>query len=239
MDKNASYIAQWSELLTFANASWNQIAEIAEAGETEKYFKIGDTKTVSFTYGGTTLSIPVILAGIKHDDLASGGKANLSIVCGRTIITIAPMASAPPNNEYRWTDSKLRERAAEFKNALPTELSSLIKPVSKISKSGRRVSSNWTTGELVTTTDSIWYLSDTEVGFGGEEGAQYPIFTDDASRKRLVVNKTFASKYYLRSGNTKNSASVSAIDSNGANTSLTHNKTTAAEGYGLVFGFCI
>lgn len=236
---NASYVAQWSELITFANASWSQINEIAEAGETEKYFKIGDKKTIQFTYDGTTLNIPVVLAGIQHDDLASGGKANLSIVCDKAIVTIAPVATKPTNNNYRWTGSYLRDRAVSFRQALPNDLKSIIKPVSKISKNGRDVLGKWTTGELVTTTDYIWYLSDTEVGFGGEEGTQYPIFTDDASRKRRDVGNTYNSTYYLRSGNTQYAAAASAVNGSGGQTNLAHNKTTAGAGNGLVFGFCI
>lgn len=240
--ENASYVAQWSELLTFANASWSQINEIAEAGETEKYFKIGDKKTLLFTYDGTTLNIPVVLAGIQHDDLASGGKANLSIVCDQAIVTIEPVATRPTTNEYRWTGSYLRERAVSFRGALPNDLKSIIKPVSKISKNGKSVLGQWQSGALVTTTDSIWYLSNTEVGFGGEEGTQYPIFTDDSSRKRRSVGDTSDSRYYLRSGDTQYAASVSAVDYGGIQTSLNHGKSTtvtAGKGYGLVFGFCI
>lgn len=75
---NASYYAVWGELPTFAGASWEQIAEISEAGNASTIFSVGDAKTIEFD--GTTATVRII--GFNHDELADGtGKAGITMFC--------------------------------------------------------------------------------------------------------------------------------------------------------------
>ena len=117
---NASYYAQWTETLTLANATWAEIAEIAEAGETSEYFNIGDKKVISVDGADRT----AVIIGFDHDDLADGsGKAKITFF----------LASSPADTFYI---SDWSSFSAELESVLlpkfPSELQSLIKPVTKI-----------------------------------------------------------------------------------------------------------
>lgn len=144
---DASYFAQWSEALTFAGASWADIAAVSEAGEASKFFAVGDTKEVVLTdTDGNTETITVAIAGFDHDDLADGsGKAGISIVCISVPTYTTPWYSTyAANNSYPyyysgtntfschtsdvWT--RLQKTGAIW-NRLPTALQNVIKPVMK------------------------------------------------------------------------------------------------------------
>lgn len=247
---NASYQATWTSVITFANATWSQIAEIAEEGTAEDCFEVGDTKDIVFTVGGTSITMPVIIAGFNHDDLADGsGKAAISIVCGKSLTHIATKAGSD-GNFFDWSSIYMRRYLnSTLKQSLPEALQSVIKNVNKVYNSGRD-SSGQVLNKLSTTIDAIWVPSSTEVGFDSElasaysahgQGAQYPLFTDNTSRTRKSAHYTSGtgkSVWLTRSMYTGYAATMVAVSSAGAAQSgspSTSASTTAA----IVFGFCI
>lgn len=116
---DASYVAVWSEKITFAGGAWADIARISESGEAPDYFKVGDTKTI--TVGDSALEL--ILIGFDHDDLADGsGKAGMTIVATTALADTMPVSN--------WS-TLARTMQTKLKPQLPSELQDVIKTVNK------------------------------------------------------------------------------------------------------------
>lgn len=113
------YYAQWSEKVTFAGGTWEEIATISEAGEAANYFSIGDTKTI--TIDGTDIILRLI--GFDHDTLSDGtGKA------GMTIVAETPLSPTMAVSNWNTLASDMKTK---LKPLLPSDLQSVIKPVVK------------------------------------------------------------------------------------------------------------
>lgn len=180
---NAAYVAEWSEALTFAGASWADIAAISEAGEAANYFKIGDTREIALSNGDT---ITVAIAGFNHDTLASdsGSTAGLSIVC-MSVPSYTSQWSSVYNDYtfYGYATSYMRVNYLNgtILNALPSELTAVIKPVIK---KADQTNSSGTSKGYTTVTDTLWALSLDELGHSSAGtsnisalGSRYELFT--------------------------------------------------------------
>ena len=203
--------AQWNEKLTFANATWAQIAEISESGEAANYFAVGDTKTVA--WGDDVFTVAI--AGFNHDDLADGsGKAGISIVCKSVPDCKTQWPSNVNSNSdktiYTYTGSRCLVRSTlngTVWNGLPADLQSVIKSVNKKSDTNNSSSS---TGNHSTTTTSekLWLLSLDEIGhsesadyhapgcsYVAKLGSKYDLFTtaDLASSTTVLYLPTIGS----------------------------------------------
>lgn len=236
---NASYTAAWNSVITFANASWEQIAELSEKGELQDNFSLNDTRTLVLTNtDGTTLNVPVKIAAFSHDDLADdSGKAGITIICDK-IITAFSVGTMP--NQYRYTAHPVRAKlnSGDIYAMLPDDLKSVIKPVKKVQTIGRITDGTGGSGTLQTATESVWLLSCAEVGLTSNEGVtQYPIFTDDASRIRYLLANGNVQKWYLRTGDTTYAGSMKAVSATG---SLDYGLLSdSSNNRQVLFGFCI
>lgn len=188
---DANYYAQWEEKVTFTGGSWTDIAAISEAGEAEQYFKVGDTRQITLSSGGT---ITVAIAGFNHDTLAdgSGRTAGISIVC----MTVPQLTVQWSNNTsgttffpYAYTgsgtytqNSTLRTYLTEtLFGYLPSELQDIIKPVLKKCDG---TNSSGTSPNLYETSETLWALSLDEMGHNetgttniSTLGSRYELFT--------------------------------------------------------------
>lgn len=90
--------------LSFSKASWGQIAALSEGGSASKYFSVGDEKTIELTTGE---EITLVILGFNHDDLASGGKAGITIGMKNLLATRYAMNSSS-TNAGGWDQSKMR-----------------------------------------------------------------------------------------------------------------------------------
>ncbi len=257
--------AQWATALTFANATWEQIAEISEAGEAASYFAVGDEKSVPITYSdGTTASIVVQVAGFNHDDLSDGtGKAGISIVC-KTIPVYKTMLGAASNtknwaitytNANNAVHNALKEQGDIWK-MLPTELQAVLKAVNKkYNASGHQTGTN---SALNTTAEKLWALSLDELGYTvatntnySTLGSKYDLYESVGSSGRFgwtYYTDGTQSIYWTRSAyrNTVESASGTycmkgAPAGGGVMPSYvvsTYYYDTSYK-YGIRFGFCV
>ena len=194
--------AQWAVQITFANATWAQIAEISEAGEAENYFAVGDTKQVS--WGDDTITVAI--AGFDHDDLADGsGKAGISIVCMSVPDYQAAWTTISPSSnnysKYIYTGERTQLRTildGDIWNGLPAELQSVVKNVNKLSAK----SFNKYPG-TVSTSEKLWLLSADEIGHSATAdnlgpgtptvpalGSKYDLFTTCDLRVNNTVRIT-------------------------------------------------
>ena len=74
LNTNTSTTWEQGERLTFENASWKLINEIAQEDRAEEIFSVGDKKDITLTDGEV---ISLVVLGFNHDNLTSGGKAKI------------------------------------------------------------------------------------------------------------------------------------------------------------------
>ena len=116
---NTSYIVKWRTNVYFSSSSWSDIAAVSEAGEAEQYFKIGDSRTETLTYNGTSYNVIIKIIGFNHDDLVDGtGKA------GMTIAFFMFSGDLAPNKLGIWTASETSSSYGS--SSLRTYVNSLI-----------------------------------------------------------------------------------------------------------------
>ena len=83
---------------SFGKASWSDIAALSESGSADKYFSVGDEKTISLTTGE---QVTLVILGFDHDNLTGGGKAGMSIGMKNLLATKYRM-NATATNEGGW-----------------------------------------------------------------------------------------------------------------------------------------
>lgn len=249
----ASYTATWETVITFANASWEQIAAISEAGEAESYFAVGDTKTLTLTFSDATENVKVRIVGFNHDDLESGDKAGISIVFAQAVENTAVLATENTKygTGYIWetsvTRTKMNSSLGSVYTAFPSELQSVLKPVIKTSNAGYSTSyGGREKNSLYTTVDKIWLPSTTELGMDGiysatyvalNQGSQYPYY-DSASKRSMYTTAGANVIYPTRSMQDQYANSIVCV--HGSYPSDKYYGTLGETQYaGRVMGFCI
>ena len=250
---NASYTAVWAAQITFENASWAQIAEISENGEAENYFAVGDTRTMTLNFSGTTENVLVRIVGFNHDDLSSGtGKAGISIVLAQAITNAAIKVTEKTSygNCYIWENSAARTllNSGAVYTALPADLRSVLKRVTKTSNGG--YSKDYGGKEknaLYTTTDKVWLLSSTELGLDNaysadyvalNQGVQYAYYDSNAKRTKKTTTGS-AERYPTRSMMNQYNACSFVVNATGGAHYGTLGSTGVGGVFANVFGFCI
>lgn len=169
---NASYTAVWVETITFANAPWSRIVELAESGKASDYFAVGDTKELSFN--GETLTVAI--GDFNHDDLSDGsGKAGISLV----LMSLPTLKSVWTNDTggSLYDSSVLKTNVDSWLSYLPETLQPHVKSVNK------EINASFSSNSAVKTIAcKLWPLSYSELGWNGSSkynakcGYRYPIF---------------------------------------------------------------
>lgn len=209
---------------SFDAYSWDELARIAteihEAATDEDGMEIAanyhlldssgkiGSKTKKVTLSdGTQAS--VMMAGIRADDLADGGKAGITFV-----FADAPAAHAmnvESSSDGGWEKSEMRAWLnGEFLDKLPSDLKGAIKKASKKTNN----SALTTPGAVSTTSDKLWLLSYVEIAgsaspndlVGGSripaetynaEGKQYQVFSEmkvSGNEENTALARTFTGK---------------------------------------------
>lgn len=139
-------------------ASYNLVAENGEMLDAEK----------SLDFAGSTIGVRVV--DVYHDDLASGGKAGLTLMDVNAGLRgpMNLMAEDGSNvddgyvmNIGGWRGSNLRRRLQRLESTLPEDLREHIKLVSKSSNNVGRTTN---AAAISTTSDALWIPSLVEVG---------------------------------------------------------------------------
>jgi len=212
--------------------TWEEIAVASASGMANKYWKVGDEKTLSLgSLGTATLQI----YDFNHDDLASGtGKAGITFGLKNLLQTTQHMETSGTNSGsfigtclYDWMMQNVWY-------ALPSNLRSAIKPVKKKTSAGG--------GSTVIRTDnmSLFLFSVIECTGSSDlavagEGTKYPIFTSDASRVKYLSNGSGSkSSWWTRSPKTSTTGGYVCVGTTGSVSTA-----SAASYKGICFGFCI
>ena len=224
--------------LSFSKASWGQIAALSEGGSASKYFSVGDEKTIELTTGE---EITLVILGFNHDDLASGGKAGITIGMKNLLATRYAMNSSS-TNAGGWDQSKMRTETMQTLLAqLPSDLRNSIKQVNKKATAGGASTT------ITTSSDKLFLFSEVEIdgtttaGYA-DEGEQYEYWktikdgTIAADRIKYLSNGGGSANYWwLRSPY----VSASTIFRYIASTGSVSASGSASFTYGVSFGFCV
>ena len=222
---------------SFEKASWSDIAALSESGSADKYFSVGDEKTISLTTGE---QVTLVILGFDHDDLTGGGKAGMTIGMKNLLATTYRM-NATATNEGGWDESEMRTSTmATLLSQLPSDLQSVIKQVNKKATAGGASTS------ITTSADKLWLLAEVEVdgttsaGYA-DEGEQYEYWktvkdgTVAADRIKYLSNGSgSASSWWLRSPSVSYSTDFRYFISTGTVGNGSANYTR-----GVSFGFCV
>ena len=222
---------------SFEKASWSDIAALSESGSADKYFSVGDEKTISLTTGE---QVTLVILGFDHDDLTGGGKAGMTIGMKNLLATTYRM-NATATNEGGWDESEMRTSTmATLLSQLPSDLQGVIKQVNKKATAGGASTS------ITTSADKLWLLAEVEVdgttsaGYA-DEGEQYEYWktvkdgTVAADRIKYLSNGSgSAYDWWLRSPAVSSSDAFRSISSAGAVSGNFANGTR-----GVSFGFCV
>lgn len=222
---------------SFEKASWSDIAALSESGSADKYFSVGDEKTISLTTGE---QVTLVILGFDHDDLTGGGKAGISIGMKNLLATKYRM-NATATNEGGWDESEMRTSTmATLLSQLPSDLQGVIKQVNKKATAGGASTS------ITTSADKLWLLAEVEVdgttsaGYA-DEGEQYEYWktvkdgTVAADRIKYLSNGSGSANYWwLRSPSVSSSDLFRCIGSTGY-----VGNSSAYITRGVSFGFCV
>ena len=222
---------------SFEKASWSDIAALSESGSADKYFSVGDEKTISLTTGE---QVTLVILGFDHDDLTGGGKAGMTIGMKNLLATTYRM-NATATNEGGWDESEMRTSTmATLLSQLPSDLQGVIKQVNKKATAGGASTS------ITTSADKLWLLAGVEVdgttsaGYA-DEGEQYEYWktvkdgTVAADRIKYLSNGSgSANGWWLRSPNVGYSTHFRNFTSAG-----NVNTNVANDARGVSFGFCV
>ena len=222
---------------SFGKASWSDIAALSESGSADKYFSVGDEKTISLTTGE---QVTLVILGFDHDNLTGGGKAGMSIGMKNLLATKYRM-NATATNEGGWDESEMRTSTmATLLSQFPSDLQSVIKQVNKKATAGGASTS------ITTSADKLWLFAEVEIdgttsaGYA-DEGEQYEYWKTvkdgtvaDDRKKYLSNGSGSANIWWLRSPYVSSSSDFRYISSAGYVIYYGANNT-----YGVSFGFCV
>ena len=237
-DEVDALFASTPSIPSFADATWEQIAQVAEAGTASDYFAVGDEKTIALS---TDEQITLVILGFNHDDLSDGsGKAGITIGM-KNLLATQYSINATATNAGGWDESEMRTSTMPtLLSQLPSDLQSVVKQVNKKATAGSQSTS------ITTSADKLWLLAEVEVdgttsaGYA-DEGERYEYWktvkngTVAADRIKYSSNGSgSAGLWWLRSPRVSNSMFFLGITSSGGVFDYSANVTR-----GVSFGFCV
>lgn len=159
---DASYTANWSEKLSFANSTWADIARVSEAGEAANHFAIGDERVVTIDGEAVTL----VIVGINADRLKSGSSKGITIVNKNayTTSTVSNPMKKNTLNAYDYFASDISTTVDGLLSKFPSDLQSVVKSAIKYGTDS--------VGNMRTAYLSVWLLSCRELTSEFELGLQ-------------------------------------------------------------------
>lgn len=178
ISRNFSYLGKpilsvdWEEIKSskrsFSKDDWATINRLAQQGSARREYSIGDEKTITLA-DGTQLTL--VIVGFEHDDLANGGKAQISLAMKDLLPNTYPMSAGTASKSNNWSNCNVRDVVLpSLFDKLPEDLKSIIKSVNK-----KVVSNDY---EIITTQDKLWLYSQVEITgstdeWYSQEGQQY------------------------------------------------------------------
>lgn len=210
------------------STSWADISSISELGLAQKYFAVGDTKSIKVN--GVSYQVRII--GFNHDNLTSGGKAGITFQMVDCLNTTYQMESSNINTNG-WINCAMRKThlRSTIWGQLESSLKSVIKTVNKLASAGNQ------SATIQTAQDTLFLLSEVEI-FGkvtyskAGEGSQYAYYAAGNSTIKKVNGS--ADFWWERSPHGSNTAFFCGVTTAG-----NANYSNASDSRGVAFGFCV
>lgn len=210
------------------STSWADISSISELGLAQKYFAVGDTKSIKVN--GVSYQVRII--GFNHDNLTSGGKAGITFQMVDCLNTTYQMESSNINTNG-WINCAMRKThlRSTIWGQLESSLKSVIKTVNKLASAGNQ------SATIQTAQDTLFLLSEVEI-FGkvtyskAGEGSQYAYYAAGNSTIKKVNGS--ANAWWERSPNGSSATHFCYVYYNG-----TADRYDASLSLGVAFGFCV
>lgn len=179
----------FEESYTFANASWEYIAQMAESGNASAVFKVGDKR--SEWMGEYFYTFEII--GFNHDIISgTTQKAGITIWCQYDGVT-----AYKGNHTLPWADKLHVSHEQIVFDRMSSELQSVIKSVDK------QYMEEYNEFSKYTGSFKIWSLSGAEINASGcvraTEGVPYEKFSVSKSFKDEYADIKIGYNYFLRS----------------------------------------
>lgn len=234
---DASYQAVWSENITFAGGTWEDIVRICDSGKAEEYFALNDTKDFSYTDpDGNTQTATLKIVGFNKETVTGSSEtASVTIVALNSAYKTALWTAS--SGPYYWGTSYIRNVLNNsVLNSFPDALKNGIKSVTKYTR--KYVDGTNLTG-LETTEDKLWLLSIKERGAATSSG--YSIYPEEKGTYYSISSNEFVPDadagfgVWLRSGHPKAGQPFTAYF-DGQKHRTDNSKTNSKY---IVFGFCI
>lgn len=222
----------------WTDGSWNEISNVLDKYYAEElddltpYFNVGDKRTIHLsamnTYSTLTdtyeeCDMDAVIIDMKHDVLAtpySNNRTKTAITvqlvdllnsAGQMDTRITSTSSIGTNATYSVYSNTLRRSWCNgtFYNALPSEMSNLIKDVTKTTYRGTYMSSYVSTNYISksTSTEKCFLPSYSELRGGEyanysikEDEAQYEYYKEKRNLAKWRESTTYPQAYYLRNG---------------------------------------
>ena len=230
---------RYLSLAALNDLSWAQIDTLGAAGVLGKIFTLGDTKDVTLSgIGIMTLQI----ADFDHDYLSgatTAKKAAVTFLCKNLLYQTYQMNSSDTNNGGFPSSSLCSTLNGSIYNALPSDLKAVIKTAYKWYGTGNNTTNGKWSGHKLwlpltfETFGESSYSPATERTTGNAR--RYPIFTDNASRIKIMNNGGgFAQWYWLASPYAAYVAHFCDVGSDGSSS-----YTDASSSAGVCFGLCV
>lgn len=226
-------VTKAASIPALADATWEQINQVSQAGTASNYWAVGDEKTFTLSTGE---AVTVQILGFNHDDLADeSGKAGITFGMKNLLTTKYPMNNRETNSGG-WTSSVMRTSTmATLLTELPDDLQSVIKQIYKKTTFGRA----YTT--IVKSTDSLFLFSEVELdgttsdGYAGE-GSQYEYWQNHNVQSNRIkkFSNGVAGYWWLRSPKVDNNSAFRNVRTTGIIES-----SLPTLSYGVCFGFCV
>lgn len=214
----------------FSKNTWAQIAKASAAGKASQLWSVGDTKDI--TVGSETLTL--VIMDFNHDDLASGGKAGITLGMKNLMATTRRMNASNTNSGgftgsemYSWLQNTLLP-------TLPSDLQAVLKSVNKKTSAGSQSSTINTNSMKLFLFSEIEIFGSTTYSKAGE-GSQYSYFATAANRIKYLSNGSGSAYWWWE-------RSPSGSDSDffcGVSSSGNANANSADSASGVCFGFCV
>lgn len=223
---------EWDPILE--NNSWEVISEVSKEGLASTIWNIGDQKTIYVN--GVAYLVDII--GFDHDTPTDTttygrGKVGITFQLHDLLETTYPMNNTN-TTVGGWKDSYMRTNTMPtLLGQLNSDLQKVIVPVDKKTGEGGGATSG-----LITTSDSLFLLSATEViddvsYWISDQGSHYEHYYPNADSRIKLLNGT-ASAWFTRSPYPKSTTMFALVTKNGG---YTHEDAKYKNG--VSFGFCV
>lgn len=228
---NKEYVIE-QNITDITKLSWSQIIDAANNGKILESC-VGQEKSIAI---GST-SYDVVLIGVNHDDLVSGGKANTTWQLKNLYNTTYPMNSTDTNSGGYASSQMHTTHLPSIFNNIQSDVKNAIKPVIKKTSAGSQSSS------IINTNCNLFLLSEIEI-FGeikysaSGEGTQYTYWQQhdnyDDRWKGPQSNPTSYYDWWERSPIVSDSGAFCLVVSDGSAFG-----TYSSYAGGASFAFCI